>query len=296
MHNLSIPNYVLLGKTGEGGFGVIYKAKHINTGQLVAIKLQKKRPLLHTQHHLTYETQLCAQIDHPHIVKLLDQGCTPDKKPFAVFEYVAGETLKERILKNNRLTITETYHLMGQLLDALVCIHSLHIVHRDLKPQNIMVSHTGAVPHIKLLDFGAATFTLQPTGIDTKTMAGTPAYSAPEQLQGTPPTVKLDLYAWGLIFLECLKGAPIVKGNATEAMRQQLSPQAVSLPKILHHHPLGNLLRWTLKKKAGARIGKTIQLYRAYTLIDVNTLPAQVSFEPTHGQPQNTQITQQNSL
>lgn len=281
MTNPSIPNYTLLEKIGEGGFGLVFKAKQSNTGQLVAVKVLKndlgidEQKRKHQQARFERETQLSARINHPHIVKLLDKGHTEKGELFAVFEYVAGETLKDYIIRNGALSAVETGVLMGQALDALVCAHEQGIVHRDLKPQNLMVSQTGSQRHIKILDFGIGAFTHEYRTKDyksltlTKEMVGTPSYSAPEQLRGEPPTVKSDLYAWGLILIECLTGKTVMEGDSiAEIFQQQLQTQNVPIPAAILDHPLASLLRRVLEKNPQNRAGDAAKLYEDY--IDIN--------------------------
>lgn len=284
----SIANYTIVEKIGEGGFGIIYKAIQVNTGQAVALKVLKAtqedtqpnpQPTQHRKARFAREVQLCAQLRHPHIVQLLDQGTTQDQRPFAVFEYVEGINLKQYILQNGSLSAQVTEQLMGQVLDALVCAHAQGIVHRDLKPQNIMVTQTGASLHAKVLDFGVGTFlpshqtpSYQSLTL-TKEMVGTPSYTAPEQLRGEPPTVQSDLYAWGLILLECLTGTPSVKGDSlAEIFAQQINLSPVSLPAAILAHPLAGLLRQVLEKNPHKRARSASQLYEQFAAINFQTL------------------------
>lgn len=285
MQNLLISDYTLLEKIGEGGFGIVYKARQTSTGQLVAIKVLKNTHSQKTQITTCFEqeTQLCAQINHPHVIKLLDKGYAQDGQPFAVFDYVDGEPLKEQIIWNNGLSAIETGRLMGQVLNALVCIHGQGIIHRDLKPQNIMVAQTQTGSQAKILDFGSAVFTrkhpINECGkLKDKATVGTPGYSAPEQLRGEIPTVRSDMYTWGLILLECLTGAPVIQGNTpSEVFAQQVSPKKVPIPASIHHHPLSNLLRWVLEKNPLKRAGNALKLYKAYLKIDFKTLTKKVN-------------------
>ncbi|HAS43884.1 MAG TPA: TOMM system kinase/cyclase fusion protein [Microscillaceae bacterium] len=288
----SIANYTVVDKIGEGGFGIIYQAIQVNTGQQVALKVLKTDPdttpdpqqTQHRKARFAREIQLCAQLRHPHIVQLLDQGETQEQAPFAVFEYVEGINLKQYILQNEELSAQTTELLMGQILDALVCAHGQGIVHRDLKPQNIMVAQTGAAPHIKVLDFGIGAFTHEYRPQDyksltlTKEMVGTPSYSAPEQLRGEPPTTKSDLYAWGLILLECLTGRTVMEGNSlAEIFKQQLDNVNVALPAAIIGHDLAPLLRRVLDKNPRTRAGDAAKLYEEYKEINFNTIVGKIA-------------------
>lgn len=256
---LEIPDYDLLETLGSGGYGTVYRARHKRTGASVAIKVVKLQAGSRHAERFHRETLLCATLHHPHIVQLLDKGEQGDCV-YGVFEYVPGETLKSLIRRQGVLTAAETGRLMAEVLDALDCAHAAGIVHRDLKPDNVMVTSTGAVRHAMVLDFGIGTVIpdLQDLQFSQLTMSdeclGTPAYSAPEQLRGEPPSTRTDLYAWGLMFLECLTGAPAVQGaSVAEIVHRQLSPQEVPLPPGIAAHPVAAVLRKALRKKTAER-------------------------------------------
>jgi TOMM system kinase/cyclase fusion protein len=256
---LEIPDYDVLETLGSGGYGTVYRGRHQRTGASVAIKVVRLQAGSRHVERFHRETLLCAALHHPHIVQLLDKGQQGDIV-YGVFEYVPGETLKSLIRRQGALSALETGRLMAEVLDALDCAHAAGIVHRDLKPDNVMVTFTGAMPHVMVLDFGIGTVIPQIPGpqLSQLTMGdealGTPAYSAPEQLRGEPPSARTDLYAWGLMFLECLTGTPAVQGaSAAEIMHQQLSHQEVPLPPGIASHPIAALLRRALRKKVSER-------------------------------------------
>lgn len=289
-----LENYKVLEKIGEGGYGLVYKAEQISTGQTVAIKMLKFKESVDGQSkkqqiaRFERETHLCAQINHPNIVKLLDKGYTANQEPYAVFEYIWGETLKELIGYTNGIPAEETGVLMGEVLEALVYAHSKGIVHRDLKPYNIMVTKTGTRSHAKILDFGIGAFTNDFRANDyadltlTQEVIGTPAYCAPEQLRGEPTTTKSDLYAWGLIVIECLTGQTVMQGNSVaEIFQLQLNTIDVPIPASIVGHPLADVLKTVLRKDSQQRASKAETVYEAYTKINFNTIVGQI-------QPQNT--------
>ena len=269
---LTLDGFQVLELLGEGGHGAVYKARQDSTGQLVALKFlqadsahtpfQRQRLIARFER----ETRLCAQLHHPHIVRLLDRGHTPAQQMFAVYEFVPGITLKDWLLRHGALNVLMAGEIMTQLLDALACAHAQGIVHRDLKPQNIMLSDTGASLHTKILDFGIAAMVpemqhgaVHAAGAEA---IGTPSYSAPEQLRGEAATTRTDLYAWGLLFLECLTGKAAISGTTlAEIFHKQLSPQEVALPPALLRHPLGILLRRVLQKDSRERATDARSLY-----------------------------------
>ncbi|SFD26401.1 TOMM system kinase/cyclase fusion protein [Chitinophaga sp. CF118] len=266
-------NYWILEILGEGTFGQVYKAVQIATNQYVAIKVLKCDHLQGKQQIARFEreVQICAEISHPYIVKLLDKGYTSDNIPFVVFEYLSGVTLKKLILQEGAVSFHDTKELMGQVLDALSCAHDKGIVHRDLKPENIMVTKTGTRAYVKILDFGIGAFT-QDT-ILNHDAAGTPAYAAPEQLRGEPPTTRSDLYAWGLLLIECITGKPAIRGKSVaDIYYQQLNTSVIPIPSFMEGHPLHDLLLRVLDKKAETRIADAHVLFHDYNNIDFTTL------------------------
>jgi TOMM system kinase/cyclase fusion protein len=284
---LRIPGYDVLDVLGVGGYGTVYRATQHHTGNTVAIKVVKLQEGRQRVARFHRETKLCAALHHPHIVQLLDKGAQ-GACVYGVFEYVPGETLKSLIRRRGSLTAAETGHLMAEVLDALDCAHRAGIVHRDLKPDNVMVSFTGALPHAKVLDFGISTVIPLQREVQFATLTmdeeclGTPAYSAPEQLRGEPASAGSDLYAWGLMFLECLTGAPAIQGDsAAEIVHRQLSPQEVPLPAEIAAHPVAQLLRRVLKKKPAERCASASALLEELGRLRLDDLVG--AFRPAQG-------------
>lgn len=281
----SSTQYQLLHKIGEGGFGKVFKATQINTGQTVAIKFLAIEPHCEEQQKQRYierfkrETALSSQLQHPNIVRLLDKGQINDNLLYGVFEYVEGQSLREHLIQEGALNAVDAKEVMLQVLDALVHAHQNGIVHRDIKPANIMLSKTGAKTHAKILDFGIGTLTQDSRQADFNTLTltqetlGTPSYSAPEQLRGEPATAKTDLYVWGLVFLECLTGLPAITGSSIAAVyHKQLSDMQVSIPSSLLGHPIADLLRRVLIKNATDRVITGDTLYQEVALVNMSNL------------------------
>ncbi|CAH9052987.1 Serine/threonine-protein kinase PknD [Pseudoalteromonas sp. CIP111854] len=278
-------HYELLHKIGEGGFGKVFKAKHKNTNQLVAIKFLALEPHCEEQKKQRYierfkrETELSSQLQHPHIVRLLDRGQVNEDILYGVFEYVEGVSLREHLTTEHALDSVTATDVMLQVLDALIHAHQKGIIHRDIKPANIMLTNSGAKIHAKILDFGIGTLVTESRQPDFNTLTltqetlGTPSYSAPEQLRGEPASAKSDLYVWGLVFLECLTGLPAVTGNSIASIyHKQLSDVHIPIPSALLGHPLAELLRRVLHKNATERVITGNEIYSDLSSINVSNL------------------------
>jgi TOMM system kinase/cyclase fusion protein len=286
--------YCLLNKIGQGGFGSVYRAKKLSTGQYVAIKFlnlnadldELKRNRYINRFHR--EAELSCLLQHQNIVRLLDKGVCDQGLIYAIFEYVEGESLKE-VLQKESLPPQLVADLMGQVLDALSHAHEKGVIHRDLKPANIMLVKTGTGFHIKVLDFGIATLTHEARYQDYQTITlthetlGTPSYCAPEQLRGEPPTIKSDLYVWGLVFIECLTGKPAISGSSLASVfHQQLSQSSINLPLWIASHPVAALLRRVLHKKSQDRISKVLDIHSELGKINFSTMVVPKSSSDFH--------------
>jgi serine/threonine protein kinase len=178
---------------GQGGMGRVFRATDTRLHRRVAIKVPEER----FSERFEREARAIAALNHPHICTLHDVG--PD---YLVMELVEGETLAAR-LSRGRLPLEQTVEFGAQVAGALAAAHARGIVHRDLKPANIMLTKSG----VKLLDFGLSrTFNDVHATADWERM-GTPAYMAPEQLDGRATDARTDIYAFGLVLHEMATGS-----------------------------------------------------------------------------------------
>ncbi|WP_437971822.1 protein kinase [Sorangium sp. So ce260] len=278
--------YQVLGHLGSGGHGVVYEARQIVTTQRVALKLLRPEALRRSREsgsqeaRFEREMQVIAQLSHPNIVRLLDAGRLPEGELYLALEYVDGETLTARCQRTRGIEPNEAKRLMLQVLDAIGFAHERGVVHRDLKPHNIMVAGSGKRTHVKVLDFGIAALIGEARAADYRALTptgefnGTPAYMAPEQLVQSTPTAAADIYAWGLTFLECLIGAPVMhEATVAEVIFRQLSPEPVPIPRALRGHPLGTLLEQATAKSPAHRFRSAREAYELLEDCDVSAIP-----------------------
>ncbi|RQT97094.1 TOMM system kinase/cyclase fusion protein [Burkholderia cenocepacia] len=281
-------HYRLGALLGEGGNGVVFRATCDETGHAVALKLMRDDAALVAPERMRRrarfrrETSLCEALRHPNIVALLDQGEAPDGRLFAVFELVEGRTVRDRLAADGPLSAIDTGRLMTEVLDALAAAHRRGIVHRDLKPQNIVIALADDGPHAKLLDFGIGALLPGTEDIARQTatlvteVLGSPPYCAPEQLRNEPPTPASDLYAWGLIVIECLTGEVVMQGaSVAEILYQQLSPVDVALPPSIAALPLGAVLRHALNKNPRQRAASAEALAAQFRALNFAALVGQ---------------------
>src|ERR671939_2063713 len=187
--------YRLEEKIGSGGMSSVYRAFDPTLERLVAIKMMH-RDISSDPDQLERfrrEARAVAQLNHPHVVTVIDAG-EDDGAPFIVFEYVEGETLKDRIRRLGRLPVDEAIAYAIEIARALGAAHARHIVHRDVKPQNVLIDEEGSA---KVTDFGIAR-TLDEEGLTADgRVLGTPDYVSPEQALGQQVTGQSHLCSLG---------------------------------------------------------------------------------------------------
>ncbi|HYC53738.1 MAG TPA: AAA family ATPase [Candidatus Binatia bacterium] len=240
--------YEVLELLSSSAHAAVCRGRDRATGRDVAIKLAVSSQ---SRRDLAGEARAYAALSHPHIPVLLDSGTSGDGRPFLVFEYVAGVTLRALLDGGRSLDARTTLRWMAQVLDALEAAHRAGIVHRDIKPDNVMIVASGVLEHAVLLDFGFRALADEQTPAE---LLGTPRYAAPEQLRGEAPGPASDLYSWGLVVLECLSGASaVVAESAHEAVRAQLDESPIAMPRDLARTPLGRFLAAVVSKQPSRR-------------------------------------------
>jgi serine/threonine protein kinase len=201
---------------GAGGMGTVYRAVDTRLGRVVAIKLAAER----YSERFQQEARAISTLNHPHICTLYDVG--PN---YLVMEFIEGSTLAAEIKKGS-LAPELVARYGAQIAGGLAEAHGLGIVHRDLKPSNIMLTRHG----IKVLDFGVAKMLSETSRTDTGGIMGTPAYMAPEQVEGREPGGAADLFSLGLVLYEMAVGKLPFPGASLGQMLSSGSHLAVPQP------------------------------------------------------------------
>src|SRR3954465_82918 len=227
--------YRLDAQIGTGGMSTVYRAFDTVLERRVAIKVMHRETATDSDQleRFRREARAVAQLNHPHIVTVID-AAEDDGAPYIVFEYVEGETLKDRIRRHGRLPIQESIAYAIEVARALGVAHERGIVHRDVKPQNVLVDEEGSA---KVTDFGIAR-TLDQEGLTADgRVLGTTDYVSPEQAPGHPVPGQSDLYSLGIVLFEMLTGdVPFTGDNqvavAMKHVREQLPDVQLRRPEV----------------------------------------------------------------
>ena len=196
--------YRLDAQIGAGGMSTVYLAFDSILERRVAIKLLHREIAADSGQleRFRREARAVAQFSHPHIVGVIDAG-EDEGRPYIVFEYVEGETLKDRIRRLGRLPVDEAIAYAIEIARALGAAHARGVVHRDVKPQNVLVDEEGRA---KVTDFGIARLTDESGLTAEGRVLGTTDYVSPEQALGHDVNGQSDIYSLGIVLFEMLTG------------------------------------------------------------------------------------------
>jgi serine/threonine protein kinase len=227
MHGQTIAHYTILEKLGEGGMGVVYKARDTHLDRFVAIKVLPPEKLTDPERKRRFvqEAKAASALNHPNIITVHDIT-NEAGVDFIVMEFIAGKTL-DHLIPRKGMRLAETLKYAVQVADALATAHAAGIVHRDLKPGNVMVTDSGLA---KVLDFGLAKLT-EPAGAgdaegtrtmrpeeqphtEEGTLLGTAAYMSPEQAEGKNVDARSDIFSFGVLMYEMVTGRRAFRGDS----------------------------------------------------------------------------------
>ncbi|MFF3906630.1 protein kinase [Streptomyces sp. NPDC001848] len=261
--------YRLGARIGRGGAADVHEAFDVRLGREVAVKLFRPDTDPRMEERFSEEAVLLARMQHPGLVTVYDAG-RHRERAYLVMQLIKGETLRTR-LAAGPLSPGLTAELGAALAQALAHVHGVGIVHRDVKPSNVLLDASGA-PH--LADFGIARLVNATRHTVSDVLIGTAAYLAPEQVLGQEVGPSADVYALGLVLLECLKGELEYEGTPLESAVARLHRRPVVPPSVPHQ--LARLLRAMTAHDAETRPGaehcaQALSALRADTDVQAST-------------------------
>ncbi|MEW6062298.1 MAG: serine/threonine-protein kinase, partial [Bacteroidota bacterium] len=226
---MTIMQYEIIEQLGEGGMGVVYKAKDTKLDRFVALKFLTKQvgASESDRQRFIQEAKAAATLNHPNICTIYDVA-EHEGQMFIAMEFIDGETLRDR---TNNISFKQSIEIGIQVAEALAAAHEKGIVHRDIKPENVMLRKDGLV---QIMDFGLAKL----QGVSRLTRegntVGTMGYMSPEQVQGFNVDHRTDIFSFGVLLYELLSGQSPFKGMHETAIIYEIvnvDPEPISIVK-----------------------------------------------------------------
>jgi eukaryotic-like serine/threonine-protein kinase len=255
------PEYELLEEVGEGGMGVVFKARHRVTNGVLAIKVmlpeiaQKRK---NVQRFLV-EAKAASSLKHPNICKVFDFGSTENGLSYLVMEWIDGISLGRKVIRDKRIPAVEAIRIFQQISTALAHAHERKVIHRDLKPENIMLTRDSeGRTEVTVVDFGIAkmihedadvtrNYTLTSDGM----VVGTPMYMSPEQARSHTIDGRSDIYSLGCLMYFTLTGhPPFIGETGVDTVYKHINEPPPPIDPALNIPPdLIRIVRRSLEKK-----------------------------------------------
>jgi len=274
--------YRVLRTLDQGGMGLVFEAEHIRLRRRVAVKVLARHLASDAQALARFnrEAEIISQLEHPHIVQILDFDTTDAGEPYIVMELLKGESLAARLERDGCLPIPEAARIAYQVASGLFAAHNAAIVHRDLKPANIFLTEmAGQGTLVKLLDFGIS----KRVGVGRSLtgefdVLGTPDYMAPEQALGKTASVdhRGDQYALAVIVYEMFSGqTPFSGEDVMDVLQKVVSSEAPAIERFAPHVPqaVSIVLKRALEKDPDARYGNVLDFSMALSSACECSLP-----------------------
>lgn len=238
--------YEVVARIGEGGMGTVYRARHVELGNELAIKVLAAGAATHPDavERFVREARVVARLAHDNVVAVSDFGELPDGSLYFVMELVEGDSLREVIRRQAPMPPAEVIAITRQIASGLGAAHEAGCVHRDVKPDNVLIGARGAEPRVKVVDFGVAKVEDDGRRLTrTGAVCGTPLYVSPEQVRGDAVDARTDIYSLGAVMYEMVTGRPPFE-RQTDVMQLLFKHLKVDPPLPSAHdlpHPIGRL-------------------------------------------------------
>jgi len=286
----TIAHYRIIEKLGEGGMGVVYKARDLHLDRFTALKVLPPEKVADPERKRRFvqEAKAASALNHPNIITIYDIS-SDQGVDFIAMEHVAGKSL-EQLIRHKALRLEEALKYAVQIAQTLAAAHAAGIIHRDLKPGNIMVTKEGCV---KVLDFGLAKLSQRETSesnatvtleaaTEEGTILGTVAYMSPQQAEGKKVDARSDIFSFGSVFYEMLTGRRAFRGeSAASVLAAILRDEPEPVSQIVEGLPreAERILSQCLRKNPGERFASATDLKSA--LETLHSAPAIQEARPT---------------
>ena len=296
-----IDHYEIIEKLGEGGMGIVYKARDTRLNRFVALKLLLGEHAGHENQirRFALEARAASTLNHPNIVTVHDVS-SENGSDFIVMEYVRGKAL-DQLIPRKGMRLNEALKIAIQIADALSAAAAAGVVHRDLKPSNVMVGDSGLV---KVVDFGLAKLIDSSSSDQTRTMGvnseeppqtregtvvGTVSYMSPEQAEGKPLDARSDIFSFGAVLYEMVTGQRAFRGETSMSIISAIlrdEPQPVSALASDVPRDLEKIVNRCLRKDPDRRFQNIadvrVALLELKEETDSGTLPASETLQKAH--------------
>jgi hypothetical protein len=268
MSGETLGRFEIQDKLGEGGMGVLYRARDTRLGRTVAIKLLRPEAVADPERTRRFlqEARAAGSLNHPNIVTVHDIGEDPERGTWIAMECLEGESLRQRLARGP-LAVPDALRIAVDMARGLAAAHAAGIVHRDVKPANVMITSAGLV---KVLDFGLAKLapavgpvadSVSPTMSASVATAqgaflGTPAYMSPEQAEGRAADARSDIFSLGAVLYEMLTGKRPFEGASGASLLSAIlrdTPKAMRSLRPELDAGLEKVVSRCLEKDPGAR-------------------------------------------
>ena len=261
-----VSGYLVKGRLGAGGMGIVYEGEQTVIGKRVAIKVLKSEVAGNPDvvKRLVAEARAVNSVGHRNIIDVFGFGEIPDGRQAIIMELLEGESLEQLInryrAEHRTMPLEELLVVLDEMLSALAAAHTAGVIHRDLKPSNVFLcQQRDGSRYVKILDFGIAKLgVLGDAAHNASVLVGTPAYMAPEQAMGGVVSPALDLYAVGVMAFELLTGRlPFIADSLFQLItkHQQERPPLPSSLNLSLPDELDDLVMKLLEKRPEDRFG-----------------------------------------
>lgn len=246
----TLDDYSIQSRLGRGGMAIVYKAEHVDSSEVVALKMMSHRLVYDAKALELFqrEARIIESFDHPNIVRMKGRF-KAFRSYFIVMEFCPGVALDEFVRDQGYIEPDQFRSIFGQIIAGLNYAHQQGVIHRDIKPSNVMLTPDG---HVKLMDFGLAKPVAGESSRSRKLIAGTPRYMAPEQFMGRPVDTRADLFAVGVTAYKLLTGKNLISSRSLSGIeRQHASWQVPDLSE--HPQDIAEFVSACLQKKPDDR-------------------------------------------